>query len=138
MSNRDLPILASSIQADVYTVLCFSEISLPSAYLFPDFIVLRSPHKRSADPIGIGSAERSCGDVKTIKSGKRSALGSDISEKHSIVYTSACIKESRIVKTLSHTDSNDGSHSHSWNDYDHSFEYQWYQWGFENLFQNSD
>ena len=41
--------------------------------------------------IGIGSAERSWGDVKTIKSGNRSALGSENSEKQSIVYTSACI-----------------------------------------------
>ena len=29
--------------------------------------------------LGVGSAERSCGDVKTIKSGKVSALGNDIS-----------------------------------------------------------
>ena len=26
-------------------------MSLPRAYLFPDFIVLTSPHERSADPI---------------------------------------------------------------------------------------
>ena len=43
--------------------------------------------------LGIGSAKRSWGDVKTIKSGNRSALGSDISEKQSIVYTSDCIEE---------------------------------------------
>ena len=42
--------------------------------------------------IGIGSADRSWGDVKKIKSGKISALGSDIYEKQSIVYTSACIE----------------------------------------------
>ena len=41
--------------------------------------------------IGIGAAENSWGDVKTIKSGKRSAISSDVSEKQSIVYTSACI-----------------------------------------------
>ena len=39
----------------------------------------------------VGSAERSWGDVKKIKAGKISALGSDISEKKSIVYISACI-----------------------------------------------
>ena len=42
--------------------------------------------------IGIGSAYCSWGDVKTIKSDKISALGSDISEKQSIVYTSTCIE----------------------------------------------
>ena len=45
-----------------------------------------------------------------------SAVGSEIYENNSVVYTSACTEESRIRKTLSKTDSNDGSHSHSWND----------------------
>ena len=51
MLDRDLSILDSSIQADVYTIICFSEISLPRADIFPDFIFLTSPHERSADPI---------------------------------------------------------------------------------------
>ena len=42
--------------------------------------------------LGIVSAEHSWGDFKTIKSGKRSALGSDIYDKRSIVYTYAYIK----------------------------------------------
>ena len=88
--------------------------------------------------IGIESAERSCGDVKTIKSGKISALGCDITEKKSIVYTSACIEEASIGRTLSHTYSKDVSHSHSWNDEDHAFDYQLDQWGVEKLFCNSD
>ena len=87
---------------------------------------------------GIGSAERSWGDVKTIKLGKRSALVSEISDKQSIVYTSVCIKESRIGGDLPHTDIKDVSHSHSWNDEDHTFDYQLDQWGVEKLFQNSD
>ena len=41
--------------------------------------------------IGMVSPDPSWGDVKTIKSGKISALGSDISDKQSIVYTSALI-----------------------------------------------
>ena len=41
---------------------------------------------------GIGSAERSWGDVKIIKSGKRSDHGSEISEKQSIMYKYACIE----------------------------------------------
>ena len=46
--------------------------------------------------LGIGAEENSWGDVNTIKSGKRSAIRSDVSEKQSIVYTSACIYSSRI------------------------------------------
>ena len=46
--------------------------------------------------LGIGSAERSWGAVKTIKSGKISAISSDVSEKQSIVYASACIESARI------------------------------------------
>ena len=42
--------------------------------------------------IGVGSTERSWGDVKTIKSGKRSALGSDFFDNQSIVYTYYCIE----------------------------------------------
>ena len=40
----------------------------------------------------IGAAERSWGDLKTIKYGKRTAISSDVSYKQSIVYTSACIE----------------------------------------------
>ena len=46
--------------------------------------------------LGIGASERSWGDVKTIKSGKRSDISSDVSEKNGIVYTSACIESARI------------------------------------------
>ena len=88
--------------------------------------------------LGIGSAEHSWGDVKTIKSGNISALGSEISNKQIIVYISACIKEARIGRILYQIDSKDGSHSHSWNDEYHAFDYQLDQWGVEKLFQNSD
>ena len=47
--------------------------------------------------LGIGASERSWGDVKTIKSGKRSDISSDVSEKQSIFCTSACI-ESDIIE----------------------------------------
>ena len=40
----------------------------------------------------ICAVERSWGDVKTIKSGKRSAISSYVSEKQSTGYTSACIE----------------------------------------------
>ena len=54
------------------------------------------------------------------------------------MYTSACIEEARIGRTVSHTDSKNGSHSHYWNDEDHAFEYQLDQWGVYKLSQNSN
>ena len=54
------------------------------------------------------------------------------------MYTYACIEEARIGRTISNTDSKDYSHSHTWNDGDHTFDYQLYQWGVDKLFQNSD
>ena len=42
-----------------------------------------------------------------------------------------------IGRTLSHTYSKYGSHSHSWNDEDHILDYQLDQQGVERLFQNS-
>ena len=54
------------------------------------------------------------------------------------MYTFSCIEEASIGRTLSCTDSKDGSHSQSWNDEYHAFDYQLYQWGVDKLFQNSD
>ena len=51
VKDRVLPILASSIQVDVYTILCFSEKSLPRSDIITDLIVLTSPHELSADHI---------------------------------------------------------------------------------------
>ena len=52
------------------------------------------------------------------------------------MYTSTCIEEARIGRTLSDTDTNNGSHSHTWNDDDQAFDYQLYQCGVEKLFHN--
>ena len=54
------------------------------------------------------------------------------------MYKSAFIEEAIIGRTISNKDSKDGSHSQSWNDEDHAFEYQLYQWCVEKLFHNSD
>ena len=51
MCDRVLPNIASSMQSYVYTIVCFSEMPLTWADIFPDFIVLISPHEHSADPI---------------------------------------------------------------------------------------
>ena len=48
MFDRILPILVSSLQEYIYTILCFSEISLTRADILSDLIVLTSPHERSA------------------------------------------------------------------------------------------
>ena len=47
---------------------------------------------------GIGPCERSWGDVKELKSGKRSNLGGDAVEKQAILYTTARISEARIKR----------------------------------------
>ena len=54
------------------------------------------------------------------------------------MYKYACIEESRIGRNLSHIDSKYGSHSHTWNDEDQTFDYQLDQWGVEKLFKNAD
>ena len=46
--------------------------------------------------LGIGSAERSWGAVKEIKSGQRSHMGAKSTEKRAIIYTTSCIKEEKI------------------------------------------
>ena len=41
-------------------------------------------------------------------------------------------------RSLSDTDTNNGSHIHNWNDDDQDFDYQLDQWGVEKLFHNQD
>ena len=71
--------------------------SLPSTKVL-GFVACRVTSKIT----GIWSAERSWGDVKTIKIWNRSALESEISENQSIGYTYACIEEARVGINLSH------------------------------------
>ena len=52
------------------------------------------------------------------------------------MYTSACIEEARIDRSLSHTDTKNGSHRHTWNDDDEAFDHQLDQWGVDKLFPN--
>ena len=54
------------------------------------------------------------------------------------MYTSACIEEARIERSVSDTDTNNGSHSHTWNYDEQAFDYQLDQWGVEKLFHNQD
>ena len=84
--------------------------------------------------LGIGAAECSWGDVKTIKSGKRSAISSDVSEKQSIVYTSACIESARIEQYQSDKQLYDNCSSHTWNEEDYAFDHKLDKWGVDRLF----
>ena len=77
----------------------------------------------------IGPADISWGDIKTIKSGKRSAISSDVSEKQSIVYTSACIESARIEQYHSEKQLYDNCSSHTWNEDDDTFDHQLDKWG---------
>ena len=52
------------------------------------------------------------------------------------MYTYACIEEARIGSSVSDTDTNNGSHSHTWNDDYQDFDYQLDQWGVDKLFPN--
>ena len=94
--------------SDSNSHLCNQKYSLPSTKVL-GFVYCRSTSK----VLGIGYAERSWIDVKTIKLVKRSYPGIEISEKQSVVYTSTCIEEAIIGSTLSRTDIKDGSNSHS-------------------------
>ncbi len=58
------------------------------------FVACRTTSKR----LGIGSAERSWSDVKTIKNGKRANISGDSLEKRAILYTSAKLEEAQIMQ----------------------------------------
>ena len=75
-----------------YSVPCYKVIGFVSCRVILKVLV-------------IGAAENSWGDLNEIKSGKRSTISSDVSEKHIIVYTytfieSAIIEQYHSDKTL--------------------------------------
>ena len=82
----------------------------------------------------IGAEEHSWGDVNKIKSGKRSAIISIVSEKNSIVYTYACIELYGIEQYRLDKNINDHCSSHNWNEDDDAFDQQLKKWGEEKLF----
>ena len=97
---------------------------------FLGFVICRFKSK----VLGIGAAENYWGDVKTIKSGKRSAISSDVSEKQSIFYTSACIESATIEQYHSDKQLNDNCSSHTCNEEDDAFDHQVEKWGVEKVF----
>ena len=64
------------------------------------------------------------GRRKTIKSGKRSSISSDVSEEQSIVYKSACIESARIEQYQSDKKLYENCSSHTWNEEDDTFDHQ--------------
>ena len=84
--------------------------------------------------LGVGAIERSWGEVKTIKSGKRYAISSDLSEKQSIVYTSACIESARLEQYQSDKQLYENSSSHTWNEEYDAFDHQLDKWGADRAF----
>ena len=46
------------------------------------------------------------------------------------------LKKQGIGRSLSDIDTNNGSHSHTWNDDDQAFDYQLDQWGVEKMFHS--
>ena len=81
--------------------------------------------------LGIGSAEHSWGGVKAIKSGRRYYISSDVSEKQSIVYKSACIESARIEQYHSYKQLYGNCSSHIQNEQDDTFDHQLDKWGVE-------
>jgi hypothetical protein len=69
--------------------------------------------------LGIGAAERSWGDVKTLKSNKGSHLSNLKIEKHSIIYTSARLAEARLERI--EKEKIDAGNSGMWGDDDINF-----------------
>ncbi len=55
--------------------------------------------RSTSNQLGIGASERSWGDVKHLKTNKRSHLSADKTEMQSVLYTTARIEEARIKCT---------------------------------------
>jgi hypothetical protein len=88
-------------------------------------VVLRlvlSPSSRpstSSKILEIGAAQRSWGDVKTLRSNKRSHLSNLKIEKQSIMYTSARLAEARLERI--EKEKIDAGNSDMWGDNDVNF-----------------
>ena len=52
--------------------------------------------RSTSNHLGIGAAEQSWGDVKHLKTDKRSHLSAEKTEKQLVLYTSACMEEARM------------------------------------------
>mmetsp|Transcript_4135 Transcript_4135/g.9385 ORF Transcript_4135/g.9385 Transcript_4135/m.9385 type:complete len:331 (+) Transcript_4135:30-1022(+) len=78
--------------------------------------------------LGIGAAERAWGDVKTLKTDKRSHLSADKTEKQAIIYTSAKVNEARILQQAMEKIDAKGKDA-MWGDDDLNFDLGLERWG---------
>ena len=75
--------------------------------------------------LGIGSAERSWGDVKHLRDGKRCNIGSGRLEKQAVCYTHSCLEKARIYRELKCKDcDNQREVQFGWEEMDKQFELQ--------------
>ena len=85
------------------------------------FVACRTTSKA----LGIGSAERSWGDVKTLREGKRCNIGSGRLEKQAVCYTHSCLERARIFRDGKSTHKVDTREvEYGWEDMDKQFELQ--------------
>jgi hypothetical protein len=85
------------------------------------FVACRTTSKA----LGIGSAERSWGDVKTLREGKRCNIGSGRLEKQAVCYTHSCLERARIFREGKSEHKVDPREvEHGWEDMDRKFELQ--------------
>ncbi len=69
--------------------------SLPSAEVL-GFVACQTMSKH----LGIGSAEQSLSNVKTIKNGQRANIGSESLEKRAILNTSTKLEEAQLLRNI--------------------------------------
>ncbi len=69
--------------------------SLPFTEVF-GFVACQTTSKH----LGIGSAEQSWSDFKTIKNGKRKNIHGESLEKRAILYTSTKLEEAQLLRNL--------------------------------------
>ncbi len=78
-----------------------SLVDLTSGMRCTLFCLLRSLglfHAKPLQNLGIGSAEQSWSNVKTIKNGKRANIGGKTLEKRAMLYTSAELLEAQLMR----------------------------------------
>ena len=85
--TRDALTGSSHIWHDLY-LLAYTEVL--------GFVACRTTSK----PLGIGACERSWGDVKHIKTGKRSYMVEESTKKRAVLYTTANIHKARIRRNI--------------------------------------
>ena len=72
--------------------------------------------------VGMGSAERNWGDVKHIKSAKRSHLSADRVEKQAIIFGASCMEDADLERKIAKENSNEPYKFWDEKDFDEEFD----------------